>query len=97
MSPPTCTFTIAYPVFILLHTVLDYRYAGSFTMDVIVSTSFGLKIDSQKDKNNQFVAMAKKAFTFNLPNLAYLVTCKYILQNFLSRDKQTTWGTVKEF
>lgn len=48
-------------------------------MDVIVSTSFGLKIDSQKDKNNEFVTMAKKAFTFNLPNLAYLVTCKSFL------------------
>ena len=31
-------------------------------MDVIASTAFGLKINSQQDKNNKFVATAKKAF-----------------------------------
>ena len=49
-------------------------------MDVIVSTSFGLKINSQKGKNNQFLVVAQKAFTFNLPNLAYLITCKYVVR-----------------
>ena len=46
-------------------------------MDVIASTAFGLKIDSQKDKNNQFVKMAKKLFEFSLLHPLVLIVCKY--------------------
>ena len=53
------------------------RSASLFTMDVISSTAFGLKIDSQKDKNNQFVTMAKKIFERNLLNPIFLAACKY--------------------
>ena len=46
-------------------------------MDVIASTAFGLKIDSQKDKNNQFVTMAKKLFDRSLANPFLLIAGKY--------------------
>ena len=46
-------------------------------MDVIASTAFGLKMDSQKDKNNQFVKMAKKIFDFSIFNPIFIVACKY--------------------
>ena len=46
-------------------------------MDVIASTAFGLKIDSQKDKNNQFVKMAKKMFEFSFLNPLVIIACKY--------------------
>ena len=46
-------------------------------MDVIANTAFGLKIDSQKDKNNQFVKMAKKIFEFSIFNPIFIVACEY--------------------
>ena len=50
-----------------------------FTMDVIASTAFGLKIDSQKDKNNHFVTMAKKKiFGGGLRDPLVLIICKYM-------------------
>ncbi len=48
-------------------------YAGSYTMDVIASTAFGLQIDSQKDKDNSFVRMAKKAFDFSMFNPVFIM------------------------
>lgn len=42
--------------------VFEFRaLCGAFTMDVIASTAFGVKVDSHNDPNNQFVRMAKKA------------------------------------
>ena len=63
---------------ILYHTlvVIYFRSAGLFTMDVIASTAFGLKIDSQKDKNNQFVTMAKKLFDFSFFSPLVIIACK---------------------
>ena len=63
---------------ILYHTlvVIYFRSAGLFTMDVITSTAFGLKIDSQKDKNNQFVTMAKKLFDFSFFSPLVIIACK---------------------
>ena len=52
------------------------RPAGLFTIDVIASTAFGLKTDSQKDKNNQFVTMAKKIFETSLLNPLFIAGCK---------------------
>ena len=46
-------------------------------MDVIASTAFGLKVDSQKDKNNQFVTMAKKMFNIGLANPYFIIASKY--------------------
>ena len=34
-------------------------------MDVIASTAFGIRVDSQKDRNNAFVTHARRAFEFN--------------------------------
>ena len=45
-------------------------------MDVIASTAFGLKVNSQKDPNNEFVRMAKKAFEFNFFSLVFIISGK---------------------
>ena len=57
--------------------VIYFRFAGLYTMDVIASTAFGLKIDSQKDKNNQFVKMAKKIFEVSFTNPFLLIASRY--------------------
>lgn len=45
------------------------RYCSAYTMDVIASTGFGLRIDSHNDPNNMFVQMANKLFDFSATNL----------------------------
>ncbi|XP_067687704.1 cytochrome P450 3A13-like [Haliotis asinina] len=42
-------------------------YFGAYTMDVIAQTAFGIKVDSQNDFNNEFVANAKVMFTQSKP------------------------------
>ena len=80
----------------LINKDFDFlRSAGLFTMDVIGSTAFGLKIDSQKDKNNQFVTMAKKIFERNLLNPIFLAACKYT-QTFFSQ-KPTSFNIILMF
>lgn len=49
------------------------EFTGGYTMDVIASTGFGIQVDSQKDKNNDFVKYAKKAFDFNFSLLLVLL------------------------
>ena len=53
-----------------------YRYAGSFTMDVIASTSFSIDVDSQNNKNNVFVRMAKKLMDTTVFSMRLMVICK---------------------
>ena len=62
--------------------VLYFRCAGMYTMDVIAKTAFGLKVDSQKDKNNQFVTMAKKLFEFGFFNPLIIIACKYYADKY---------------
>ena len=45
-------------------------------MDVIASTGFGIRVDSQKDRNNAFVANARKAFAFSPENPGLLTSRK---------------------
>jgi len=52
------------------------RLCAAFTMDVIASTAFGVKIDSHNDPNNQFVTMGRKAFNFSLASPAVILICK---------------------
>ena len=52
-------------------------------MDVIASTAFGMRVDSQKDKNNVFVTKAKKAFSNSLTSPVTLIYRKYI--SFISK------------
>ena len=47
-------------------------------MDVIASTAFGMRVDSQKDKNNVFVTKARKAFSNSLTSPVALIYRKYI-------------------
>ncbi|XP_067687709.1 cytochrome P450 3A13-like isoform X2 [Haliotis asinina] len=47
--------------------VIVKDYFGGYTMDVISRTAFGIKIDSQNDFNNAFVANAKLMFRQSNP------------------------------
>ncbi|CAG2220223.1 unnamed protein product [Mytilus edulis] len=44
------------------------KYCGSFSMDVIASTAFGMDVDAQNDPDNAFIKNAKKAFSSGLKN-----------------------------
>ena len=46
-------------------------------MDVIASTAFGIRVNSQKDRNNEFVKHARRAFVVPRLNPALLIVCKY--------------------
>ena len=57
-------------------SLLGYRLFRSVTMDVIASTFFGTKIDSQNNPNDQFTKHASKAFDFSAFNPAIIIVCK---------------------
>ena len=57
-------------------------YCGSYTMDVIASTGFGLQIDSHNDPKNQFVQMSNKAMEFSLKSLRVIIMC----------ESESTWN-----
>ena len=40
-----------------------------YSNDVIASCAFGLKVDSQKEKNNEFYVMGKTSTSFNFRQL----------------------------
>ncbi|GFS70715.1 cytochrome P450 9e2 [Nephila pilipes] len=42
------------------------RMYGTFTMDIIASSAFSTKLDSHNDPDNEFVQMARKAFSRRL-------------------------------
>ncbi|VDI83243.1 Hypothetical predicted protein [Mytilus galloprovincialis] len=44
------------------------KYCGSFSMDVIASTAFGIDVDAQNDPDNAFIKNAKKAFSSGFKN-----------------------------
>ena len=46
-------------------------------MDVIASTAFGIRVDSQKDRNNAFVTNARKAFDANPANPLLFIISMY--------------------
>jgi len=46
-------------------------------MDVICSTSFGMQVNSQKEKENQFVNHAKKAMTTEIKAITMLLPSMY--------------------
>lgn len=56
----------------------DCSLCGAFTMDVIASTAFGVKVDSHNDPNNQFVRMAKKAFEVSFASFNAILFCEFI-------------------
>ena len=45
-----------------------YRAAGAFTLDVIARTGFGIAVNSQRDKNDEFYVNAKKALNLKITN-----------------------------
>ena len=62
--------------FLILMFYFIYRISGCFTMDVIGTTAFGLEVNSQKDPNNEFVVMGKKAFTMSLRSPVVIISSK---------------------
>ncbi|XP_022082457.1 uncharacterized protein LOC110974856 [Acanthaster planci] len=50
---------------------------GAFTMDVVASCGFGVKVDSQQNKDDPFVKYAKKAFAFTRMNPFVLLLCAF--------------------
>ena len=42
--------------------IIICRFSGAYSIDVIAITSFGVKVDCQKDRNNAYVTNAKRAF-----------------------------------
>lgn len=50
---------------------------GCYTLDVIASTAFGIKVDSQRDPNDKFVRMASKILAIKV-NSPYL-TLAFVL------------------
>ena len=53
-------------------------------MDVIASTAFGIRVDSQKDRNNPFVVNAKKAFEISLRSPIFILRSKYFFPLYFS-------------
>ena len=66
-------------------------------MDVIAYAGFGLKVDSQKDKNDQFVRTAKRAFKSSLLRPLGLLLRKYLttLYNGLFSTKFVIYNLAK--
>lgn len=55
--------------------------ASRYTMDVIASTGFGLRVNSQEDEDNAFLKNAKKIMNFSLrnPKVVILFICPWLI------------------
>ena len=60
---------------------------GAFTMDVIARCGFGLKLDSQKNKDDPFVKNAKKLFNFSTTDPVTILTGKLGIPTLLIATK----------
>ncbi|KAM4053508.1 cytochrome P450 3A24-like [Anomaloglossus baeobatrachus] len=47
---------------------------GSYSMDIVLSTSFSVNVDSLNNPNDPFVTNARKLFTFSFLNPLFLIT-----------------------
>ncbi|UYV81946.1 CYP3A4 [Cordylochernes scorpioides] len=56
------------------------RNIGAFTMDVICSTAFGIRVDSHSDPNNPIVLEASKLFTNESIRFLLPIACKWLLR-----------------
>ncbi|XP_072262215.1 cytochrome P450 3A29-like isoform X3 [Pyxicephalus adspersus] len=54
---------------------------GSYSMDIVLSTSFSVNVDSQNSPNDPFVTNGKKLFTFSFFNPLFLTTvlCPFLI------------------
>ena len=57
-----------------------FRTTRKFTMDVIASTAFGLRLNSQEDKDNVFVTNSKRLLNFSLLNPLILIRRKQFFE-----------------
>ena len=53
-----------------------FRNTLKFAMDVIASTAFGLRLNSQEDEENAFVTNSKRIMNFSLINPLILIRRK---------------------
>ncbi|XP_063443194.1 lithocholate 6-beta-hydroxylase-like [Mytilus trossulus] len=55
-------------------SVIDMKeIASGFTMDVICSTAFGMQVNSQTEKDNQFVSYARRAMRTQVKAIFFLI------------------------
>ncbi|XP_040189886.1 cytochrome P450 3A24 isoform X3 [Rana temporaria] len=54
---------------------------GSYAMDIVLSTSFSVNVDSQNNPDDPFVTNAKKLFAFSFFNPLFLITvlCPFLI------------------
>lgn len=73
--------------------------ASGFTMDVISSTAFGLQVNSQKEKDNQFVKYARKAMRSDVNAIFFLIcmTFPFMKEIMAKLFKTPTFGGVEDF
>ena len=55
-----------------------FRVAGAFTLDVIARTGFGIAVNSQKDKDDEFFVNAKEAMSFDITNPLLLIASTFL-------------------
>ena len=51
-------------------------------MDAIASTAFGIRVESQKDRNNAFVTHGKKAFEIDFRNPIVLIRSEFLFMHY---------------
>ena len=51
-------------------------------MDVIASTAFGIRVESQKNRNNAFVTHGKKAIEVDIRNPMVLIRSKFLFMRY---------------
>ena len=63
---PIFLVLMSYKLFTINKIFRFFRVAGAFTLDVIARTGFGIAVNSQKDKDDEFFVTAKAALNFDI-------------------------------
>ena len=63
------------------------RLYGAFTMDTVAWCGFGLKVDSQRNKDDEFVLTAQKAFSSKGQGILFLASECIVITGFIIQKK----------